>query len=200
MRLWPVLYEATGAASAFGFLCYDFAFMSLPVSYTLISFSLFSLYVQAFGLMAMYRRSIPSIRQYYYLLVIMFILDCARMILYPPVQNLLPTPEQELQIFNLDLDSILSANPADPASITDLLFEELSLAEALLASIITVALDIWLCKQMVQDLEKIEAEEAQARVQAQAQTQAQIRAHTQSQTSSERTPSALEQELHEKQD
>ncbi|KAG0361790.1 hypothetical protein BG005_007329 [Podila minutissima] len=161
---------------------------------------LFVLYVQAFGLMAMFRRSIPSIRQYYYLLVITVVLDCAWMILYPPVQNPLPTPEQDSQIFNLDLDSILSANPADPASITNLLFEELSLAEALLTSIFTVALDIWLCKQMIQDLEKIEAEKAQARVQAQAQTQAQIRAHAHGQTSSERTPSGLEQELHEKQD
>lgn len=148
----------------------------------------------------MFRRSIPSIRQYYYLLVITVVLDCAWMILYPPVQNPLPTPEQDSQIFNLDLDSILSANPADPASITNLLFEELSLAEALLTSIFTVALDIWLCKQMIQDLEKIEAEKAQARVQAQAQTQAQIRAHAHGQTSSERTPSGLEQELHEKQD
>ncbi|KAG0087191.1 hypothetical protein BGZ92_007514 [Podila epicladia] len=172
----------------------------VPLWDTNMAFSLLGLYVSAFGLMAFYRRSISSIRQYTYLLVIMFLLEVAWMILDPPVLNPLPTPEQESQILNLDLDSILSAKPADPASATNLMFAELSLTDFMMSYAFTLVLDIWLCTKVVQDLEKIETETAQARVQAQAQAQAQIWAHAHSQTSSERTSSGFQQGLHEKQD
>ncbi|KAG0009607.1 hypothetical protein BGZ82_003946, partial [Podila clonocystis] len=121
---------ALNAASSFGDICYGFAVMSLPVP--------------SFGLMAIYRRSIPSIRQYSYLLVIMAVVLIARNILDLPIQNLLPTPGQESQILNLNLDSILSAKPTDPASTTGLLSAEISLAEYLMGYIFSIVVDVWM--------------------------------------------------------
>ncbi|KAF9316030.1 hypothetical protein BG003_002388 [Podila horticola] len=157
---------------------------------------------QAFGLVAIYRRSIPSIQQYSYLLVIAVVLEIAWMILDPPILNPLPTPEQESQILNLDLDSILNAKPTDTASFTDLLSAEMSLVEYSMSAILSVAFDVWMCRKMVQDLEKIEAEsvQAQARIQAQLQTQEHIQAHIQRQEAATRASTSERQALHEKQD
>lgn len=242
MRLWPAVFIIFNAVVSFGHICYGFAVMSLPVSckpmavaffrslyhvchYLLfflcfvyfqdsdVVYNLLSLYVQAFGFLAIYRRSIRSIRQYSYILVAAVVLEIAWMILDPPIQNPLPTPEQESQILNLDLDSILSAKPSNPtSSFSDLLSAEMSMAEFVMTTIFIVALDIWLCQKIIQDLEKIaEAEkkasnEAQAHAraqtqQAQMQTQAhvQAQAHIQTQeaatrvTTSEGTSSGLQQ-------
>ncbi|KAG0338501.1 hypothetical protein BG000_003846 [Podila horticola] len=181
MRRWPAVFEAFCAALSFGSVCYRFAIMSLPVLYMDVSFGLFTLYVQAFGLMAIYRRSIPSIQQYSYLLVIAV---------------------QESQILNLDLDSILNAKPTDKASFTDLLSAEMSLVEYSMSAILSVAFDVWMCRKMVQDLEKIEAEsvQAQAQIQAQLQTQEHIQAHIQTQEAATRASTSERQALHEKQD
>lgn len=256
MRLWPTVFIIFNATVSFGYICYSFAVMSLPVpckplvvavSSSLyqvchylpfllyrvyfqdsnVVYNLLSLYIQAFGFMAIYRRSTPSIRQYTYLLVVAVVLEIAWMVLDPPIQNSLPTPEQETHILNLDLDSILSAKPIDPTSSpTDLLSAEMSMAEFVMTTIFTVVLDIWLCQKIIQDLEKIEAEkkasdEAQAHARAQTQqaqmqtqVQVQVQAHIQTQeaathvTTSERTSSGLQQRrpigtmqaLHEKQD
>ncbi|KFH63523.1 hypothetical protein MVEG_10932 [Podila verticillata NRRL 6337] len=212
MRRWPAVFIIFNAVVSFGSICYGFAVMSLPVSYSDVVNSLLSLYVQAFGFLAIYRRSISSIRQYTYLLVVSgIVLDIAWVILDPPIQNPLPTPEQESQIFNLDLDSILNAKPIDPtSSFSDLLSAEMSMAEFVMTTIFTVALDIWLCQKIIQDLEKIEeaekkaSDEAQEHTraqtqQAQMQTQAQVQAQAQRQeaathvTTSEGTSSGLQQ-------
>ncbi|KAF9389971.1 hypothetical protein CPB97_010254 [Podila verticillata] len=213
MRLWPAVFIIFNAVVSFGHICYGFAVMSLPVSYSDVVYNLLSLYVQAFGFLAIYRRSIRSIRQYSYILVAAVVLEIAWMILDPPIQNPLPTPEQESQILNLDLDSILSAKPSNPtSSFSDLLSAEMSMAEFVMTTIFIVALDIWLCQKIIQDLEKIEeaekkaSNEAQAHAraqtqQAQMQTQAhvQAQAHIQTQeaatrvTTSEGTSSGLQQ-------
>ncbi|KAF9430855.1 hypothetical protein BGZ94_003028 [Podila epigama] len=188
-RLWPRLGMSVYVGLDFIECCSLLSLDTLKTSYLTTLLAAVSLYINAYGLMAIYRRSIPALRVFQYMNVVALIVSILLHVLYPFSSSTSATAEQDSQILNIDVNSILNPTPHDPtvagggldAGVG--LMAEMSSLEFILTGIIGTAFDLWACYHLIKEQQRVEmqtmaAEEAQAHTQAQvhAQVHAQVQA------------------------